>query len=815
MVDEKQINQHCSCVDIDMKIISEYQRYSTLTNSEIGNVEPGQPSCTRQTSGNMNCSAENVTCSATFLFQIKASLLHVDTKELVTEEEYIRQQQSRHSSHSIVFVIDTSLSMSKVMPMVRKVMQQVIKVVRGESIGIVTFNTETQVICPLGTLVNETQKQSLHRRMKKIKAEGCTNLCQGLVDGINLFNEKKCSNDGKKFMILLTDGKPNIGLTESDDIINTLDNLPLTASTDIYCMALGEQVNGQLLEILTSRYRGRLYALQNSNDIPCAFGDCMGSVMSALTSGCTLTVYSFSPLFTETNNARCDQGVDGVYKISIPIGTLFFGDQRDILIDFQIKDVAEEFPIGRAQLSYMIENDVHTIEKHVMMPLLPFPSLNIVESNVSRMQSGGSILKNISRNIDDNKNADLSLLIASGIADHRVTAQRYRLNVSKCLNRIAETSLFTEKQERVKDLIRMAKELQEFSWFEEDILCQELVQTINDYVSHFGIMSEVQTRSLSTGLATQRQVSRPIHHTHHHHHHESHHSSITVLPKTTATTSFSAHHHHHHPSSPAYQHHPPPGINTPITTTPTTTTTTTPATTTTTTTTTPTTITTTPTTITPTTITTTTTTTPIYNPLYANAIQRAYSRTFDTEIVHDGDDDKDCLDLLDEMQEKKENKMTTSHSAVVKEQNMPNNIPNLKPPPIGERCVGEVINVNQLWKIGDMNDNDPLSNNDTSELANFPKQISSNREVPGSLIGHDLHLREHSSPTQQSQPNINASALFSTPFPLSSVSDPVFNHLSATEFFSANSPQHYLSCVSPSDPVFIPSNNTLIHKKNM
>jgi hypothetical protein len=77
----------------------------------------------------------------------------------------------------------------------------------NDRLGIVTFASKAKVLQPLIPMNKENKARSL-KNVKSMKPLDATNLWQGLLDGIKLFNTGESSTNVPAIMIL-TDGMPN------------------------------------------------------------------------------------------------------------------------------------------------------------------------------------------------------------------------------------------------------------------------------------------------------------------------------------------------------------------------------------------------------------------------------------------------------------------------------------------------------------------------------------------------------------------------------------------------------------------------------
>lgn len=405
--------------------------------------------------------AQSQPTTITVCLHLESHLQHGDSGRQLSDEE-ILDLQSTFPTHKIVFVLDTSDSMEHVIDLLKQIMNKVIDSTHGDDIGIVSFATDPSIISPLVTITTPQERANMKNAIRSMKTNGCTNLCAGLLEGLNvLWNQPPVNTMDKRFLIVLTDGVTNAGVVHVDDIQHRLGTFPYICQTDIYCMALGEHVNQDLLQSIVVSHNGRLYAVRHSADLPQSFGDCMGSIMSTLISDLTIVVSSPFEMSTGYNSiARASD-----FTLTLEVGTMFVNDVRDILVSFKIPDVPEllkGYPISGLDMNY---TDVftRTIRRTTM-------EINPIFDDIP-----------ISVNLNP-----------------AVRLQQIRIEVSNYIIQRGQVKNYLD---------RLMEEVKHNGW-ENDPVAKELSAIINQLPS----MSPMLLRGLSVGLSSQRQTtSIPTH----------------------------------------------------------------------------------------------------------------------------------------------------------------------------------------------------------------------------------------------------------------------------------------------------------------
>eukprot|EP00483_Globobulimina_turgida_P001321 UN01323 len=125
----------------------------------------------------------------------------------------------------LVCVIDESGSMQgDRIILVKQTVEFIIKNLESnDRFGIVGFANESRDILSLTKMDNKGREIALNE-CNKIKAQGGTALCNGLIDGIQMLKKRnKLTQNKIASAMLFTDGKANKGITNKMKILNEMD----------------------------------------------------------------------------------------------------------------------------------------------------------------------------------------------------------------------------------------------------------------------------------------------------------------------------------------------------------------------------------------------------------------------------------------------------------------------------------------------------------------------------------------------------------------------------------------------------------------
>ena len=92
----------------------------------------------------------------------------------------------------------------------------------GDKFSLITFSDDATKIISLKEIINNNDKEIIKSKIKNIKCDGCTNLSSGLNLAIHELTKSEMKNN---VLILLSDGIPNRGVQNHDQIKNIANNI--------------------------------------------------------------------------------------------------------------------------------------------------------------------------------------------------------------------------------------------------------------------------------------------------------------------------------------------------------------------------------------------------------------------------------------------------------------------------------------------------------------------------------------------------------------------------------------------------------------
>ena len=303
--------------------------------------------------------------------------------------------QSR-SPVDIVAVIDRSDSMEgNELLLVKKTLLFIIdQLDSSDRLGLVVYNDMVSVEFPL-TPMTKKNKEKTKSKVTKIKAHGYTNLCGGLLKGMEQIILRDSKKKAKVASVLLfTDGQANCGITSCEEIIAAMKDptgslarsevvnthrsllpifqglLPvvpesskptvLSSTVDfegtVYTFGFSSDHDGNLLTAISNAANGVYYFINSSEKIAECFADCLGGLLSVVGQNVMLTIEAQPHCTLGTvhyvNTPKIE--ADGK-KCVVSLGDLQSEEKRDIIISVNLEALETECmaqPMIKVTLSY-------------------------------------------------------------------------------------------------------------------------------------------------------------------------------------------------------------------------------------------------------------------------------------------------------------------------------------------------------------------------------------------------------------------------------------------------------------------------------
>lgn len=230
-----------------------------------------------------------------------------------------------------------------------------------DQLSIVSYSFDATIDSMMMTM-NAKNKRRAHRVVDCMRATGGTNLSGGLMLGMDELAAAD-TNGADGAIMLLTDGKPNVGIKACDRLSVAVrervkSQLCNYASIKMYTFGLGPDHDRKLLFTLSNEscnQWGCYYNLEDENAIDPAFAECLTSLQSVVAQDATLAVEMGNDAMLIGCHTRypVDKAAGLSKRATIALGHLPTGKKIDILLTVQLlpDNVGHDNDLSRTALS--------------------------------------------------------------------------------------------------------------------------------------------------------------------------------------------------------------------------------------------------------------------------------------------------------------------------------------------------------------------------------------------------------------------------------------------------------------------------------
>ena len=209
----------------------------------------------------------------------------------------------------------------------------------SDKLSIVAFDSD--VTTPLAlTAQNASGKEAALSAVSKLSAGSLTNLSGGLLRGLDeLLSMDSEASARTRALLLLTDGHANVGVQDPAGILAAIQGVTQGRSITLFTFGIGCDHNEDLLRALAEPNNGLFYFIQKSDDIPSAFADCLGGLVSVVAQNAKLTlepVAAAAALSKVHGSYRIDHTKEG--RAEVYLGDVYGEDNKDVLLTLELPE---------------------------------------------------------------------------------------------------------------------------------------------------------------------------------------------------------------------------------------------------------------------------------------------------------------------------------------------------------------------------------------------------------------------------------------------------------------------------------------------
>jgi Ca-activated chloride channel family protein len=276
---------------------------------------------------------------------------------LITLQAPVPQEAADRPGESLVVVVDRSGSMrGRPLGAVRAALHGLVDRVRPQdTFGVVIFDSEAQIAVPARPMADH-HVPTVHGLIEGIQAGGSTNLSGGYLLGLS--EARRHLGATGATVLLLSDGQANAGIVDPAQVgalAAQASDERITTGT----IGIGAGYDETLLAELATQGRGSHRFAHTPDDATAVVGEEAGDLLAKSVVNAFVRITPADPAWIDRVGLLHDvrrwveTGADGVETIVVPLGDLYAGEQRELLVHVDVPALAALGP--QALLTLAIE----------------------------------------------------------------------------------------------------------------------------------------------------------------------------------------------------------------------------------------------------------------------------------------------------------------------------------------------------------------------------------------------------------------------------------------------------------------------------
>jgi len=215
--------------------------------------------------------------------------------------------------------------------------------------------------------MNGGGRQAALSAIDGLQPGGSTNLSGGMLSGIDtLLNQaKSVGTTTTRAVLVFTDGLANQGITQHDQMREAVKNAIGDKQCTLFTFGFGADHSEDLLRSLAESTNGIYYYIEKAEDIPQAFADCLGGLVSVVAQNAVLSIKAEGAKIRKVHGIYSTRSSD--LEAEIQLGDLYSEDEKDLLFELQLPVLSS--PLQQVEVA------------HVMLRYFSVSSLSMMETS--------------------------------------------------------------------------------------------------------------------------------------------------------------------------------------------------------------------------------------------------------------------------------------------------------------------------------------------------------------------------------------------------------------------------------------------------
>jgi Ca-activated chloride channel family protein len=257
-----------------------------------------------------------------------------------------------HVPTAVTLTIDTSGSMQgdKIVQARNAARALVGRMKDGDLVSIQTFSDRAHEIIP-PTELNARSRQAVSSTISELSADGATNMFEALNLAIGRTQRTPPSHPVRR-VVLISDGRATAGPTDSETLARIAER-GMGHGVQVTAMGVGLDYDENALNELAVRSSGRLFHLSDPQELAGIVNSELDLLQRTMATNAFVEVVPAPGVqLVAANGARASWSSNG--SLRVPLGTMFAGQRREILVRFRMSTQAVEgqTPIASARLHF-------------------------------------------------------------------------------------------------------------------------------------------------------------------------------------------------------------------------------------------------------------------------------------------------------------------------------------------------------------------------------------------------------------------------------------------------------------------------------
>lgn len=334
-----------------------------------------------------------------------------------------------HVPTAMTLAIDTSGSMrgEKIAHAREAALRLLEEMEDGDRIGVVTFDSSARVLVPPQELDAHSRRR-ISNLLEELSADGGTAMHEGLRTAESQLWNAPDTHLVRR-LVMISDGKATVGPTSADEL-GRVAEVGVQRGVQVTSIGVGVHYDEHTLNALAIRTSGRLHHVEHSNQLPGIVEEEMALLDATGAAEARVELVAAPGVrFIGTDTARSEWGQQGT--LVVPLGTMFEGQRRELLVRARVDDARSEGPkvLASVRLHFRdpSEGGVPRVQEAVLRATMTDDPALVAKHENSRLQTllavreASSMTQVASRNLNDGDFDEADLALAQ--AEDRLVRQ--------------------------------------------------------------------------------------------------------------------------------------------------------------------------------------------------------------------------------------------------------------------------------------------------------------------------------------------------------------------------------------------------------